>query len=85
MVETDDAARLRRHLDDRGIGTDVHYPIPDHRQQAWLERDVGLPVTEGFVGRILTLPCFPELTDAEVRTVCEALASYEADSAPSGR
>jgi aminotransferase EvaB len=76
VLETDDAPRLRRHLDDHEIGTDVHYPIPDHRQRAWLDPDVALPVTEGLVSRILTLPCFPELTEAEVQAVCGALASY---------
>jgi aminotransferase EvaB len=76
VLETDDAPRLRRHLDGHGIGTDVHFPIPDHRQRAWLDHDVVLPVTEGLVGRILTLPCFPELTEAEIEAVCGALASY---------
>jgi aminotransferase EvaB len=78
VVETDDAACLRRHLDGHGIGSDVHYPIPDHRQVAWLDPDVVLPVTESLVGRILTLPCFPELTEAEIDAVCGALAAYDA-------
>lgn len=37
-----------------------------------------LPVTEALVGRIASLPCFPELTDAEVAAVCAALADYDA-------
>ena len=57
------------------IGTDVHYPVPDHLQPLWggeLE-DVQLPVTEHAAEHVLTLPCFPELTDNEVTRVCEAL------------
>ena len=64
-------ARLRA----AGIGTDVHYPIPDHRQPLWGDAlaKVRLPVTERAAGQVLTLPCFPELTDKEVDRVCEAL------------
>ncbi|GAA2127175.1 DegT/DnrJ/EryC1/StrS family aminotransferase [Nocardioides bigeumensis] len=77
VVETADAAGLRRHLDAHGVGTDVHYPVPDHRQPAWAQPAVHLPVTDGLVGRILSLPCFPELRDDEVDAVCRALGSYE--------
>ncbi|HEY4620926.1 MAG TPA: DegT/DnrJ/EryC1/StrS family aminotransferase [Gaiellaceae bacterium] len=68
-----DAARAR--LQAAGIGTDVHYPIPDHRQPLWGDAlaKVRLPVTERAAEQVLTLPCFPELTDKEVDRVCEAL------------
>jgi dTDP-3-amino-2,3,6-trideoxy-4-keto-D-glucose/dTDP-3-amino-3,4,6-trideoxy-alpha-D-glucose/dTDP-2,6-dideoxy-D-kanosamine transaminase len=58
-----------------GVRTDVHYPIPDHRQQAFaLELShVSLPVTEATARRLVSLPCFPELTDTEVEQVCDAL------------
>jgi dTDP-4-amino-4,6-dideoxygalactose transaminase len=60
-----------------GVSTDVHYPIPDHRQRAFASEYAGvsLPVTENTAGRLITLPCFPELTEAEVDQVCDALAS----------
>ena len=66
---------VRALLSARGIGTDIHYPIPDHRQPVWGRRhaDVRLPVTEDAADRILTLPCFPELTDEEVDRVCDTL------------
>jgi aminotransferase EvaB len=72
----DDRERVRARLQEREIGTDVHYPVPDHRQAVWegaLE-DVRLPATEHAVERVLTLPCFPELADNEVDRVCEALS-----------
>ncbi|SNR87713.1 dTDP-4-amino-4,6-dideoxygalactose transaminase [Geodermatophilus saharensis] len=58
-----------------GIRTDVHYPVPDHRQPvlAGTTGGVSLPVTERAAGQVLTLPCFAELTDAEVDRVCDAL------------
>lgn len=78
VAVTDDAADLAGHLADRGVGTGVHYPIPDHRQPVFAA-DHGstvLPVTDGLVGRILSLPCFPELTEGEVEQVCDGLARY---------
>ena len=65
----------RAALDSAGVATDVHYPVPDHRQPGLPGGDVSLPVTERLAGQVLTLPCFPELTDQEVDAVCEALAA----------
>jgi dTDP-3-amino-2,3,6-trideoxy-4-keto-D-glucose/dTDP-3-amino-3,4,6-trideoxy-alpha-D-glucose/dTDP-2,6-dideoxy-D-kanosamine transaminase len=75
VVVAADRAGLSATLDAAGIATDVHYPIPDHRQPVWDGRlaDVCLPVTEDLAGRVLTLPCFPELGDDEVDRVCEVL------------
>lgn len=77
VVVVDDARDLATHLGDRGIGTDVHYPIPDDMQPGHPGDPQGdLPVTHGLVGRILSLPCFVELTDSEIDQVCDALAEY---------
>jgi len=64
-------------LDAAGVRTDVHYPIPDHLQPAFAEdfAHVSLPVTEETARQVVTMPCFPELTDAEVEQVCDALRS----------
>lgn len=70
----DDRDQARVALEERGIATDVHYPIPDHRQVAWRAEHVTLPVTEGLCDSILTIPLFPQMTDLEVETVCAALA-----------
>lgn len=58
-----------------GVRTDVHYPIPDHRQAAFADdfAQVRLPVTEESARQLISLPCFPELTDSEVEQVCDAL------------
>lgn len=79
VVETDDAADLRSHFSTEGVATDVHYPTPDHRQPMMAATAVSLPVTDSKVGRILSVPCFPELTDAEVDTVVAALSVYRKD------
>lgn len=71
-----DREAARHKLRDRGIDTAVHYPIPDHRQAAlagvaW--RSASLAATELACESVLSLPCYPELTDAEVAHVAEAL------------
>ena len=74
VVRSDRRDALRAHLGDAGIQTDVHYPLPDHRQPCHQGRyaSVSLPVTEADAGRVLSLPCFPELEDEEVRRVVDA-------------
>jgi dTDP-4-amino-4,6-dideoxygalactose transaminase len=66
----------RAHLLQRGIQTGVHYPIPVHLQPAY--RDLGyvegdFPVAEAVSGEVLSLPLFPEMTDAQQEEVCGVL------------
>lgn len=61
-----------------GIATDVHYPVPDHLQESLRGaafRETALPVTEACANQVLTLPCFPEMTDDEVREVAERVTA----------
>lgn len=78
VLRTGQRDALRRHLDERGIGNDVHYPIPDHRQTAYgpVVTSQPLAVTEKAAEQVLTLPCFPGLGEAEVATVIEAVRSF---------
>jgi dTDP-4-amino-4,6-dideoxygalactose transaminase len=59
----------------KGISASVHFPIPDHRQQIELKfRDlVTLPVSEDSCASLVTIPLFPEMTEEEIQTVCNAL------------
>lgn len=78
-VRTPARDSLRAHLKKRGIDTDIHYPIADHRQQPLADayRDVRLPATETAAREVLTLPCFPEMTDDEVTQVIEACNDWQ--------
>jgi dTDP-4-amino-4,6-dideoxygalactose transaminase len=66
---------LQAALSERGIGTDIHYPLPTHRQPIYADLGPtgGLPTTERLAQEILSLPIYPELTDAEVRAVATAV------------
>ena len=69
---------LRMHLRTLDIASDVHYPIPDYRQPVFGQRfaQVRLANTEHLVGEILTLPCYPEMTDAQVDEVISGVNSW---------
>ncbi|NOZ20341.1 MAG: DegT/DnrJ/EryC1/StrS family aminotransferase [Planctomycetes bacterium] len=70
---------LREHLKEQDVGTQIHYPIPVHLQEAYSDLGLGegaLPETERAAADILSLPIYPELTDDEVRQVIEAVKSF---------
>jgi dTDP-3-amino-2,3,6-trideoxy-4-keto-D-glucose/dTDP-3-amino-3,4,6-trideoxy-alpha-D-glucose/dTDP-2,6-dideoxy-D-kanosamine transaminase len=78
VVTCDAPAELRAHLARSGVQSDVHYPVPDHKQAAMADagHPPDLPVTERLAQRILTLPGFPELTDEEVDRVIDAVNAW---------
>jgi len=78
VVVSDDRRSLQAHLAGHLIRTDIHYPIPDHRQPAFAAKyaDLTLPVTERLADTILSVPVFPELRDDEVERVCQALETF---------
>ena len=65
---------LAAHLASANVQTDIHYPVPDHRQAALAGRgdDVSLPVTEALAQEILTIPCHPGMSDEEISHVIAA-------------
>ena len=66
-------------LKSKGIGGGIHYPIPLHRQPAYLKQgygDLSLPVTEQIANEVISLPMYPELTRDQLEYVVEAV--YEA-------
>ena len=76
VVRSRERDRVRAALQACGIATDIHYPVPDHLQEAarpTLAAVAPLPATEQAAGEILTLPCYAELLDDEVSAVVGAL------------
>jgi perosamine synthetase len=76
-------ADLREH----GVGADVYYPVPVHRQAYIMERGLhaDLPVTDAAAARTIALPMHPGLADEERATVIsEVQAAVERHRAPVG-
>jgi dTDP-4-amino-4,6-dideoxygalactose transaminase len=88
VVEVEDRDRIAARLKTEGIDTGLHYPVPVHLQPAY--RDLGrsagsFPVSERLAQRCLSLPMFPELTEAEVDFVCGRLKAAVRRPVSTGR
>lgn len=77
VVVAENRESVQGALAQRRIRTDIHYPTPDHLQPAFAReyRDLTLPVTEKLAAGVLSVPLFPEMTDAEVEYVADALSA----------
>jgi dTDP-4-amino-4,6-dideoxygalactose transaminase len=77
VVRHPDREGLRARLQQAGIATGVHYPVPVHIQPAYLDpaniSASGLEVTEKAAREVLSLPMYPELDYASVAAVIEAV------------
>ena len=79
VIRTPRREELRGFLSTKGIQSGIHYPIPIHKQPAYAELASSgsrLPVTTKIAGEIVSLPMFPELTDAQIARVCAAIAEF---------
>lgn len=65
---------FRTDLHERGISTDIHYPIPPHRQPAYASfAGLSLPIAERIHEEVVSLPLNPALTDEEVDFIIETI------------
>lgn len=72
-ARTEFAAALKERL----VSTDIHYPIADHKQPAYnVAPTQSLTVTEQACNTVISLPCFPGLTDEEVDRVIDAVKAF---------
>jgi dTDP-4-amino-4,6-dideoxygalactose transaminase len=77
-VRTRERARFAEMLKAREISTGIHYPIPVHLQPAHADLGYGpgsFPNAERAAGEVLSLPLYPELTDAQVGEVAAAVGA----------
>lgn len=82
VLMSDNRAGVQDSFKRAGIGTDVHYPIPDNKQDFASNRPapVLLPVTERAAQTVLSIPMFPELTEREVDRICVTLSELGANN-----
>ena len=75
-IHCEDRDNMQKYLSDRGIETNIHYPIPIHLQKSFAKygyRKGSFPVTEKLAETELSLPLYYGMTDAEINYVIETI------------
>ncbi|WP_281228041.1 DegT/DnrJ/EryC1/StrS family aminotransferase [Flavobacterium aquiphilum] len=77
VIMTDKRDELQEYLNDNGIQTVIHYPIPPHKQEAYKEwNDMSFPISELIHQTVISLPLSAVMTSEEVDGVINVLNAY---------
>jgi len=82
VIRTADRDGLKAHLDARGIGNEIYYPVPFHLQPCFTYlgyRQGDFPVAERAADESLAIPIYSELTVQQQQTVVDAIAEFLSD------
>jgi dTDP-4-amino-4,6-dideoxygalactose transaminase len=82
VIETERRDEMLKMLNDAGIDAKTHYPIAIHQQEGYpwgqpADLNVSLPLTEKSAASVISLPMFPELTQAEIDYVIATVCAWE--------
>lgn len=70
---------LKKHLEANGVGCALHYPLPLHLQKCYASlgyKEGSFPVSEKAARECLSLPIFPELTEAQIQRVVSVIKDF---------
>ena len=78
-IRCDERDALEKHLNENGIGTNKHYPIPMHLQECY--KDLGiekgtLPIAEKISATELSIPMYYGMTDEEIQYIIDAINAF---------
>lgn len=79
QVEGSIRDKLIEHLNTKGIGAQIHYPVPIHLQKAYKHlgyKEESFPVAEKLAKRIVSLPMFPELEEHQVERIAHEIKAF---------
>lgn len=79
VVQAKDRDAMVEYLHENGIFCGVHYPVPVHMHEAYASAGWSagqFPVAERLAERVLSLPMFPEMTEAQVETVAKVVRRF---------
>ena len=69
---------LQRYLRDHGVETQIHYPIPSHKQKCYADwNSLSLPITEQIHAQELSIPCHPAMTLKEADVIVDLLNLFQ--------
>jgi len=79
VVRSERRDALRQHLENAGINTLIHYPVPPHLQEAYRELDLpagSQPISERIHQEVLSLPMGPHVSDSQAAAVVQAVREF---------
>ena len=77
VIRTTNRDQLQTYLQENGIQTLIHYPIPLYKQECYSDMlDISLPITEKIHAEVLSLPISPVMSEEEVKRVVEVLNKF---------
>jgi dTDP-4-amino-4,6-dideoxygalactose transaminase len=78
VITTKERDRLRQYLLDNEIQTQIHYPIPPHKQECYKEYNgLSLPIAESLADEVLSLPISPVMNEEDVRKVARIVSDWK--------
>lgn len=81
VIHTKYRDELKVYLEERGIGTLIHYPIPPHLSEAYAylgKKEGDYPIAEMYAKEVLSLPMYNGMTNDEINAVIDAINSFKA-------
>ena len=77
VVRTENRDEFQSHMSKYKVDTMIHYPIPPHKQDAYLNyNSLSFPITEKIHREVVSLPMGPTMDNADISRVIEAANSY---------
>lgn len=78
VIRSKQRDKLKAHLEQQGVASVIHYPIPPHRQNCYFEyASLSMPIAETLAAEVLSLPISPYMGEAEVKQVTSALMTFK--------
>lgn len=78
VIRAIDRNNLQKYLLTNGVQTQIHYPLPIHKQGAYVEyKDVSLPIAKKVQDEVVSIPLYSSLTDEERGKICKLLNNWE--------
>ncbi len=79
VIRTEKRNELQAYLNDKGVGTLIHYPVPMHLQEAYASlsyKKGDFPIAEEIADTVLSLPMFPGITQEQIEYVANCIAGF---------
>ena len=79
VIRCNERDRLIEYLNEKGIGTIIHYPIPPHLAEAYQHlghKEGDFPITENYAKTVLSIPMYNGMADEEQTYVIDALNNF---------